>query len=96
MFDSKYHFSLDINPQGININPSSITREGVSQGSYLYGEVHTFYYVFTESPILASMVPAFLVHSIPTRANKLTQQEGITDSLAMGGKKKRREANIPK
>lgn len=44
MFDSKYHFSLDINPQGININPSSITREGVSQGSYLCGEVHTFYY----------------------------------------------------
>lgn len=44
MFDSKYHFSVDINPQGININLSSITRKWVSQGSYLYGEVHTFYY----------------------------------------------------
>lgn len=33
------------------------------------------------------MVTCVLVHSIPTRANKLTQ-EGITDSLAMEKKKK--------
>lgn len=76
MFDSKYHFSLDINLQGININPSSITREGVSQGSYLYGEVHTFYYVFTVSPILVSMVTCAFSPQHSNYGNKLTQQGG--------------------
>ena len=56
MFYSKYHFSLDINPQGININPSSITREGeVKAAISMVKFIHSIM-VFTVSPILASMV----------------------------------------